>query len=471
MKKESLILVFGTALSIVALIGLKAGHFYLHGLCNCLSGRLFEYVIPLSGLVSVIFLSNGVILRLIKQREAASENVKKAYETMNGISRINETMLSRLQLPRLDQAENYLKIIGTILGTEGLKLKNRATMSFMAFLNKQNNSLEGNVIYKKDEDLVIDDETIKIDINSEVAATRGMTDVKFSNWVNTTDDSIKKYQENFDNKVRQKAGIIKNFISYRFKGFEEGVLIFFNYENAVDQYDADIVRDLVGYVGSLYSISIKQKENVMLQYLVMRKLADLAEKRDPETGKHLLRIQSYCRFIAETLSVQKKYKEVIDATFIEDIYSSSPLHDIGKVGIEDRILLKPGSLTPDEMAIMKTHTLIGAEVLKGPAFLKMGQDIAHYHHEKWDGTGYPKGLKEEEIPLSARIMALADVYDALSSKRIYKKAFTKEATEAIIKEGIGSHFDPNVGAIFTKHNKKFAEMRESFQDEMVETVS
>ena len=463
-KKESFILIFGTVLSIVAFVGIKTGHYYVHGLCNCLSGKLFEYIIPLLGLVSVIFLTNGVIVRLIKQSEAASVNVKKAYETMNGISRVTDAMLSNLQLNKIGQIENYMKICGIILGTEGVKLKNMATVSFLAFIKKQKNSLEGNVIYKKGNEMVVDDETIHIDINSRLSLTKGINNVVFSNWYDTV-ESLEKYQANFEEKIRQKIGMIKNFIIYKIRGFEEGALVFFNYENDVDRYDAEIVRDLVGHVGSLYSIHIKQKENIMLQYTVMRKLADLAERRDPETGKHLLRIQSYCRLIAKTLSAQEKYKEFIDDAFIEDIYYSSPLHDIGKVGIEDRILLKPGKLTQDEMAVMKTHTLIGAEILKGPAFLKIGQDIAHYHHEKWDGTGYPEGLTGKEIPLPARIMALADVYDALVSKRVYKQAFSQETAEAIIKEGIGSHFDPDIGAIFIEHTAKFVEIRNSFQAE------
>lgn len=199
----------------------------------------------------------------------------------------------------------------------------------------------------------------------------------------------------------------------------------------------------------------------------MRKLADLAEKRDPETCEHLLRIQKYCHFIAEMLSVQEKYRGLINDKFIEDIYYSSALHDIGKVGIEDRILLKPGKLTSDEWAVMKTHALLGAEILKGPTFLRMGRDIAHYHHERWDGTGYPEGLKGEKIPLSARIMALADVYDALTSKRIYKEAFTQEVAESTIKKEIGSHYDPDVGIVFMEHSKKFSEIRDRFHDEVV----
>lgn len=462
MIKESFILICGMILSIAAFIGFKTGHFYLHGLCNCLSGKLFEYGIPFFGLVSVIFLTNKSIITIIKQRDAASENVKKAYETINGISSVTDAMLSNLRLKKLGKTENYLKIAGTVLGTEGVKLKNRATASFLAFFNKQNNCLQGNIIYKKAGELVVDNETIKIDINSQVAVASGMNGVEFSNWADT-DNPIEKYQKNFDDKIRQKVGIIKNFIAYRFRGFEEGALVFFNYENDVDRYDADIVKDLVGHVGSLYSISVKQKENIMLQYTVMMKLADLAEKRDLETGKHLLRIQNYCRFIAETLSVQEKYKNLITDEFIEDIYYSSPLHDIGKVGIEDRILLKPGKLTQDEMAVMRTHTLIGAEILKGPAFLKMGQDIAHHHHENWDGTGYPEGLKGEKIPLPVRIVKLADVYDALVSKRVYKESFNQEKVESIIQEGIGHQFDPDICLVFMEYRKKFIEIRDSFQ--------
>ncbi|MBI3008142.1 MAG: HD domain-containing protein [Candidatus Omnitrophica bacterium] len=306
-------------------------------------------------------------------------------------------------------------------------------------------------------------------MSSGTAITQGINDVKFSNW-SGSGGSIEEYQKKFDYAVRQKVGTIRNFITYRFSGFEEGSLIFFNYENDVDRYDAEIVRDMVVHFSSLYSILVKQKENQVLQYTVMRKLADLAETRDLETGGHLFRIQGYCRFIAEKLSVKEKFSGLIDHAFIEEMYYSSPLHDIGKVGIPDRILLKQGKLTPDEMAIMKTHTLIGAEILKGPDFLKMGRDIAYYHHEKWDGTGYPDGIKGESIPLSARIMALADVYDALVSKRVYKEAFTQETAVSIIKEGIGSHFDPDAGAVFLAHSGKFAEIGKNFSENSVKSA-
>ncbi len=178
-------------------------------------------------------------------------------------------------------------------------------------------------------------------------------------------------------------------------------------------------------------------------------LASLAESRDPETGEHLERIRSYCHILAEELRKNSPYAEWIDNVFIEDLYRSSPLHDIGKIGIPDSILLKPGPLTSEEFEIMKHHSIIGAEALgntvkntAGTSFLQMAADVARYHHEKFDGKGYPDGLKEQEIPLAARIVALADVYDALTSARVYKSAFRPEISKIMIKEERGRHFDP-----------------------------
>lgn len=178
-------------------------------------------------------------------------------------------------------------------------------------------------------------------------------------------------------------------------------------------------------------------------------LASLAESRDPETGEHLERMRSYCHILAEELSKNGPYAEFIDKVFIDDLYRSSPLHDIGKIGIPDSILLKPGALSDDEFEIMKHHSIIGAEALggtikraAGASFLQMAADVARYHHEKFDGSGYPDGLKRQEIPLAARIVALADVYDALTSSRVYKSAFRPEIARIMIKEERGRHFDP-----------------------------
>ena len=198
-------------------------------------------------------------------------------------------------------------------------------------------------------------------------------------------------------------------------------------------------------------------------------LAKLAESRDSDTGEHLERVQYYCQALCQQLATQEKYKEVINTDYAQLMFQTSPLHDIGKVGIPDAILLKPGRFTPEEYAIMKGHTTIAAQTLDaalkkfpGVAFLKMAKEIAESHHEKVDGTGYPYGLKGDDIPLCGRIMAVADVYDALVSQRVYKPAHTHEEAKAIIEEGSGTHFDSDIVDAFRAVESEFLEVLRRF---------
>jgi len=178
-------------------------------------------------------------------------------------------------------------------------------------------------------------------------------------------------------------------------------------------------------------------------------LAKLAETRDNDTGSHLERIQILCKRLAEKLREKTAYQTLIDDAYCERIFYASPLHDIGKVGIPDHILLKPGKLTMEEFELMKTHATLGAETLEkvesrfpNNSFLRMGIDIARSHHEKWNGQGYPQGANGENIPLSARIMAVADVYDAVRSKRVYKPAMSHVEACDVLQHDSGTHFDP-----------------------------
>lgn len=207
------------------------------------------------------------------------------------------------------------------------------------------------------------------------------------------------------------------------------------------------------------------------QSVTVFSLSKLAESRDPETGEHLERMRRYVRVVAEEMSTNPEFSGEITDKFIEELYTSSPLHDIGKVGIPDRILLKPGKLSPLEFDIMKTHTTLGGETLRAAdseagehSFLRMACDIAFCHHEKWDGSGYPNGLKGRDIPLVGRIVALGDVYDALRSKRPYKDPFTHEKARDIILEGREKHFDPQVLDAFLARERAFVEIAESYQD-------
>lgn len=198
-------------------------------------------------------------------------------------------------------------------------------------------------------------------------------------------------------------------------------------------------------------------------------LAKLAESRDEETGRHLIRIQRYCRALAQQMATRDEWKEDLTPEAIEDLVRSSVLHDIGKVGVPDSILMSHGKFTPEEFEVMKRHPIIGGDALDEAvkemgeeSYLSMARDIAYFHHERWDGTGYPFGKAKSEIPLSARIVALADVYDALTSRRRYKPPFTHEQAKNIILEGKGKHFDPDLVDAFLGLASDFAHIREAF---------
>ena len=225
-------------------------------------------------------------------------------------------------------------------------------------------------------------------------------------------------------------------------------------------------------------VSKQVSEITAAQRATIFAMAKLAESRDPETGEHLLRIREYVRIICQRLCIRSEYAAIIDDDYIENICAASPLHDIGKVGISDRILLKPGKLTKEEFDEMKVHTIIGAETLRevnrlhaGNDFVGIGIEIAESHHEKWDGTGYPHGLVGEDIPLVGRILALTDVYDALTSKRCYKEAFSHTRSHDIIVEGRGKHFDPNVVDAFVSSGKEFLGIRGRYVDAEHEVTS
>lgn len=243
-----------------------------------------------------------------------------------------------------------------------------------------------------------------------------------------------------------------------------------------------------------------QEQNLALEYAVRQRtleiqltqdittlaMASLAETRDNETGNHIRRTQNYVKLLAETLRYHDDFKEALDSDRVIDLlYKSAPLHDIGKVGIADNILLKPGKLDDNEFVVMKTHAQLGGlaiekaegelgeaihEVLGGQSFLHFAREIANYHHEKWDGSGYPEGLAGDDIPLSARLMAVADVYDALISKRVYKPAFPHDKAVSIIKDGSGSHFDPRVVEAFLTVEDEVKAIATRFSDETTEAA-
>ncbi len=225
------------------------------------------------------------------------------------------------------------------------------------------------------------------------------------------------------------------------------------------------ILSLIRYTMEERELRIRSQQLVQSQDATILSLTALAETRDPETGGHIQRTRDYILVLARCLARKRKFQPILDRDCIELLYKSAPLHDIGKVGIADSILLKPGRLTEQEFTEMQRHTLLGADTLaeaerlgsngSDRSFLGLAREIALTHHEKWDGSGYPQGLKGEDIPLGGRLMALADVYDALVTKRVYKDAMPHEEAMRIIVDGRGSHFDPDVVDAFLETRDEF----------------
>ena len=245
----------------------------------------------------------------------------------------------------------------------------------------------------------------------------------------------------------------------------------------------DWLRDQNGYLEG--EVSRRMRENDLIKDVSLNALALLAEKRDNETGNHLYRTQAYVEALMQQLQDHPRFRHALSAAQRQLIAKAAPLHDIGKVGIPDQILLKPARLTLEEFEIMKTHSLIGAEAIEAAIervvggdrarldelqgntpldFLVVARHIALGHHEKWDGSGYPQGLRGDAIPIPARLMALADVFDALTCKRHYKKAFPLEQAVALLVEGRGTHFDPDVVDAFLAIQDRFADIAQRYAD-------
>ena len=234
---------------------------------------------------------------------------------------------------------------------------------------------------------------------------------------------------------------------------------------------ADVLRDQNAFLER--EVERRTEEVGALQDVTIMIMASLAEIRDNETGNHILRTQHYVKLLAERLVAHPRFTAVLTPRYISLLFKSAPLHDIGKVGIPDSILLKPGKLDVDEFEIMKTHTTLGlnaivqAEQRLGVSmpFLEMAKEISHSHQEKWDGSGYPQGLAGDAIPLSARLMAVADVYDALICRRVYKAPKSHEQAVAIMLEGRGGHFDADVLDAFLELQDEFQAVAARYNDE------
>ena len=233
---------------------------------------------------------------------------------------------------------------------------------------------------------------------------------------------------------------------------------------------ADFLRNKADFLEA--EVARRTAEVMAIQDVTIMAMASLAETRDSDTGNHIRRTQHYVQVLAQHLRTHPRFANVLDDRYIAMLFKSAPLHDIGKVGIPDRILLKPGKLTPEEFDIMKTHTTLGRDAIQAAEdhlgmkveFLSLAKEIAYGHQEKWDGSGYPQGAVGEQIPVSARLMAVADVYDALISRRVYKEGMPHDKAVAIILQGRGQHFDPDMVDALVAVQDQFWAIAQRFAD-------
>jgi putative two-component system response regulator len=269
-------------------------------------------------------------------------------------------------------------------------------------------------------------------------------------------------------------------------GFEQGAADFIALPCRPDIFKAKIRARLAHYFNShvVHMINVQLElciakravEVEVLQDVSIMAMTALAKARDSETGNHICRTQNYVRALSLALQEHPRFSHFLTPRNIEILFKSAPLHDIGKVGVPDRILLKPGSFNVTEMEIMKTHTTLGRDAIQyaeqllchGLDFLSLAKEIAYSHHEKWDGSGYPQGLAGDEIPIPARLMAVADVYDAIISRRVYKPGMPHQKAVDILMKGKGQHFDPDIVDAFFSIQDEFQEIAGHFQDSDVD---
>jgi HD-GYP domain-containing protein (c-di-GMP phosphodiesterase class II) len=373
-------------------------------------------------------------------------------QTLDLITLTDQT-LQDFSLRKFSCDELYRDVLGKVLGGDG---RRGPAAIFIATEGAFCSCCSGRVYHLRHERLVEGSELISIDPGSSYAMSlvtvEGGNDTVAINW-----SELCKTPEEFQGffhpaVVEAVEGHILNFVSCRIGGDKFGVLLAFNYPGHATEYDADVLRGAAVVMGSLLAVSNSMRETELAFGYTIEALARACEAAEEDTGRHIVRVNRYAGALAANMG--------FNAQFVEDMSLSSQMHDVGKMRIPAEILLKKGPLNRAEMQLMRQHPAFGVEILGDSPRLKVAREIALSHHENWDGTGYPKRLKGERIPISGRIVKVADVYDALRSKRSYKVPMTHEEAMQIFREGDSrinpkGHFDPAVLAAFFKIEHMF----------------
>ena len=396
-----------------------------------------------------------MLLPMLKQASIFNERYRGVSESYEAINLLNSEV--KMSLNKYLNSRTITNELIDLLYAQNLFLKNiPKDVCIIVPLGEEYEAkvlqLENNNSYKEKYSLkVAGDDFFKFDVYGENGFSKNYDISELS------DINFKKNQ--LPSKLRQVITPINNFAGF---SIDEMTLIAFNYQNYVNSYDVDIIRALTINIDLINKIKFKMNELEEAFEYTTNALARAAEANDDVTGKHVKRVNYFSKAISEEMG--------LDDEFIKKIFTSAQMHDVGKIYVDRNVLDKPSALTKEEFEQMKLHTIYGEKIIGDSKYLKMSAEIAKNHHEKFDGSGYPCGKKGEDIPLSARIVALADVYDALRSSRPYKESFSHEKAYDIITKGdkrvMPYHFDPNVLEAFKKINKQFEAIYEKLKDDM-----
>lgn len=373
-------------------------------------------------------------------------------QTLDLIQLTDQT-LQDFSCRKFSSDELYHEVLGKLLGGNG----RRGPLGiFLATEYPDCSCYRGRVYHLRHEQLIEGSDLITVDPGSSYAIsltrTEGAHDAVAVNWGKIA-GSIAEFQGFFHPLVVQAMETpILNFVSCRISGEGPAIIVAFNYPGNATEYDADVLRSAAVLIGSLLTVSDRMQETEAAFNYTIEALARACEAAEEDTGRHIVRVNRYAGALAANMG--------FNSNFVEDMSTAAQMHDVGKIKIPNAILLKQGPLSPREAQLMRQHPAYGVEILGNSPRLKVAREIALSHHENWDGTGYPKRLKGQRIPIAGRIVKVADVYDALRSKRSYKKPMTHEDALRVFRDGDdrinpAAHFDPEVLATFFKIEHMF----------------
>ncbi|GFO57134.1 HD family phosphohydrolase [Geomonas sp. Red276] len=379
-------------------------------------------------------------------------------QTLDLIS-LTDSTLKDLSRRKFTSDELYYQVLAHLLGGKG---RRGPAAIFIAQEGPNCTCCTGRVFHLREGQLIERSDEITIEPDSSYALSlvrvEGGTDVVPINWREIS-GSIEEFQNFFHpSVVRAMGDPILNFVSCRISGGSPGVLVAFNYPGGASEYDADVLRSAAVVIGSLVTVSDEMRETERAFTYTIEALARACEAAEEDTGRHVVRVNRYAGALAANMG--------FNLAFVEDISISAQMHDVGKIRIPVDILLKKGPLNHREMQLIRQHPALGLQILGDSPRLKVAREIAISHHENWDGTGYPKRLKGERIPIAGRIVKVADVYDALRSRRSYKRPMTHQEALQVFREGDErinpeGHFDPAVLAAFFKIEGMFEAIYDS----------